>query len=55
MADLFRSSKPAYTARRPVPTINSYVREQQERSAQALSPADDDDDDGDGDGDGGRW
>ncbi|KAK8060871.1 hypothetical protein PG996_010801 [Apiospora saccharicola] len=42
MADLFRSSKPAYTARRPVPTINSYVREQQERSAQALSPADTD-------------
>ncbi|KAK7955699.1 uncharacterized protein PG986_004921 [Apiospora aurea] len=42
MADIFRSSKPAYTARRPVPTINSYVREQQARSAQALSPEDDD-------------
>ncbi|KAK8033847.1 hypothetical protein PG991_003245 [Apiospora marii] len=44
MADLFRSSKPAYTARRPVPTIHSYVREREERSAQALSPVDDDDD-----------
>ncbi|KAK8052287.1 meiotically up-regulated protein [Apiospora rasikravindrae] len=43
MAEIFRSSKPAYTARRPVPTINSYVREQQERSAQALSPEDDED------------
>lgn len=42
MTDLLRSSRPAYTARRPVPTINSYVREQQERSAQALSPVDTD-------------
>ncbi|KAK8043157.1 meiotically up-regulated protein [Apiospora phragmitis] len=42
MAEFFRSSKPAYTARRPVPIISSYVREQQERSAQALSPEEED-------------
>ncbi|KAK7996457.1 hypothetical protein PG989_004497 [Apiospora arundinis] len=40
MAHILRGAKPAYTARRPVPTINSYVRVQQERSAQALSPDD---------------
>lgn len=63
MAHILRGAKPAYTARRPVPTINSYVREQQQRSAQALSPEDEDfsddetrldDDDDDNDEPGGK-